>query len=109
MSCEEGHRCCLDPALLWLWCRLAAMASIQPLAWELPYAAGMALKRKKKHSFLKKKKNLKQMTVHVDTQGRNEKMVLRVWEIIIHGLSTCLLYLLHQPPPALPLGAAMAE
>ena len=28
-----------DPALLWLWCRLAAEAPIGPLAWELPYAA----------------------------------------------------------------------
>ena len=23
---------------MWLWCRLAAVALIQPLAWELPYA-----------------------------------------------------------------------
>ena len=37
-----------DPVLLWLWCRLAAAALILPLAWELPYAAGAALKRKKK-------------------------------------------------------------
>ena len=36
-----------DPALLWLWCRLAAAAPIQPLAWELPYAASAALKGKK--------------------------------------------------------------
>ena len=44
-----------DPALLWLWCRPAARATatIQPLAWELPYAAGAALKKKKR----KKKKN----------------------------------------------------
>ena len=36
-----------DPVLLWLWCRSAAAAPIQPLAWEPPYAAGMALKRQK--------------------------------------------------------------
>ena len=35
-----------DPALLWLWCRLAAAALIGPLAWELPYAEGAALKIK---------------------------------------------------------------
>ena len=29
-----------DPALLWLWCRPAATAPIQPPAWERPYAAG---------------------------------------------------------------------
>jgi len=38
----------IDLALLWLWCRLAAIALIQPLAWELPYATGVALKRQKK-------------------------------------------------------------
>ena len=36
-----------DPVLLWLWCRVAVAALIQPLAWELPFAAGVALKRKK--------------------------------------------------------------
>ena len=46
MSCGVGHRCGSDLALLWLWCRQAAVAPIQPLAWEPPYAAGMALKRK---------------------------------------------------------------
>ena len=37
-----------DPALLWLWCRMAAVARIRPLAWELPYASGVALESKKK-------------------------------------------------------------
>ena len=31
-----------DPALLWLWCRLAATALIGPLAWEPPCAEGAA-------------------------------------------------------------------
>ena len=47
-SCGVGHRCGLDPVLLQLWCGPAAEAPIQPLAWELPYAAGAALKKKKK-------------------------------------------------------------
>ena len=34
--------------LLWLWCRLAATALMQPLAWEPPYAVGGALKGQKK-------------------------------------------------------------
>ena len=46
MSCGVGRRCRSDPALLWLW--PAAVALIQPLAWELPYAMGVALKRPKK-------------------------------------------------------------
>ena len=47
MSCGVGCRRGSDPALLWLWCRSAAVAPIQPLARELPYAVGAALKRKK--------------------------------------------------------------
>ena len=47
-----------DPALLWLWCRLAATASIWPLVWELPHATGAALKRhthtEKPEHYLKK-------------------------------------------------------
>ena len=38
----------VDPALLWLWHRLAAAVVIRPLAWELPYAIGAALKKKRK-------------------------------------------------------------
>ena len=34
--------------MLWLWCRLAAAAPIQPLAWEPPHAVGAALKRQER-------------------------------------------------------------
>ena len=47
MSCGVGGRRGWDPQLLWLWCRPAATAPIQPIAWEPPYAAGAALKDKK--------------------------------------------------------------
>ena len=50
-----GHRCGLDPALLWPWSRPAAAALIGPLAWELLYATGAGQKKKKKKK--KKKKN----------------------------------------------------
>ena len=43
VSCGIGRRCGLDLVLLWLW--LAAVASIRPLAWEPPYAVGVALKK----------------------------------------------------------------
>ena len=52
-SSGVGCRCGSDPALLGLWCRLAAASLIQPLAWEIPYAVGAALKKKKK----RKRKN----------------------------------------------------
>ena len=47
MSCGVGRRRSLDPALLRLRCRPAAVALIEPLAWEPPYASGVALKRQK--------------------------------------------------------------
>ena len=40
MSCGVCHRLGSDPG--WLWHRPAAIAPIQPLAWEPPYAAGAA-------------------------------------------------------------------
>ena len=46
MSCGVGCRCGSDPEFLGLRRRLAAAAPIQLLAWEPPYAAGAALKRK---------------------------------------------------------------
>ena len=57
MSCGVGHRSGSDPPLLWLGCRLAAIALTEPLDWEPPYAMGVALKSKKK----KKKKKWKQL------------------------------------------------
>ena len=47
MSCGIGRRRDLDPALLWLWHKLAATVPIRPLAWEPPYATGAVLKSKK--------------------------------------------------------------
>ena len=55
MNCGVGRRRNLDPALLRLWCRPAATALIRPLAWEPPYAVGVALKSKKKQRKEKKK------------------------------------------------------
>ena len=55
MSCGVGCRRGSDPALLWLWRRLAATVPIRPLAWEPPYAAEAAqemAKRQKKEKKL---------------------------------------------------------
>ena len=51
MSCSVGHRCGSDPELLWLWCRPAAAALIQHLAWEPPYATAGALQRSFRKNF----------------------------------------------------------
>ena len=62
--------------LLWLWCRLAAVAPIRPLAWELPHAAGVALKSKFK-------KIAKQRTMY---QARCPSSSLRVSPIVGGGM-----------------------
>ena len=63
MSCGVGHRCGLDRTLLWLWCRPAAVAPIRPLAWEPPYAMGVALKMTKGKK--EKRKRKKKIIVYV--------------------------------------------
>ena len=47
-------QCMKDPALPWLWHRPAA-ALIRFLAWELPCAAGAALKRKYRNKYINRK------------------------------------------------------
>ena len=54
-SCGVGCRQGLDPVLLWLWCRPAAVAPIRPLAWEPPHAMGAALEKTKRHTQTHKK------------------------------------------------------
>ena len=77
------------------------MAPIQPLVWELPYAVGVALKRKKKKKKSKKKEQLfyrasfSQKAVVETLQYLNLKNLL---------LEVILVYLPHRPlkeePPA---------
>ena len=55
-----ARRCGSDPTLLWLWRRLKATAPIRPLAWEPPYATGVALEKAKRQ---KKKKVPEQYVV----------------------------------------------
>ena len=56
MSCGVGCGHSSESALPWLWHRWAAVVPTWPLAWEPPYATGMALKSEKKK---KKKKGKK--------------------------------------------------
>ena len=46
VSCGVDRSCGLDPMLLWLWCRPAAVL-IGPLAQEFPYAAVQPKKKKR--------------------------------------------------------------
>ena len=69
MNCGVGCGRGLDPALLWLWRRLAATGPIGPLAWEPPYvpraAQEMAKRQKKKKKKRKESGNLKDKTIKI--------------------------------------------
>ena len=52
MSCGVDHRHGSDPESLWLWRRPAATVPIRPLAWEPPYASGVALRKSKKRIYI---------------------------------------------------------
>ena len=64
MTCGIGLRQGSGSALLWLWHGPAAVAPIRPLAWKLPYAAGVALKKAKK----KKKKERERFFSTLETK-----------------------------------------
>ena len=59
VSCGVGRRCGSDLLLLWLWHRPAAIDPVGLLAWEPPYAVGVALIGQK----TKKKKKKKSKTI----------------------------------------------
>ena len=63
--------------MLLLWYRLAAVAPILSLAWEIPYAVGMALKGQKILVFILKNNELLTLTegwfISVYMDGRKEK------------------------------------
>ena len=62
MSCGVGRRRGSDAALLWLWHRPVATASIRPLVWEPPYATVAALEKVKRQ----KQKDLNFLCVLID-------------------------------------------
>ena len=59
--------------MLWPWHRLAAAALIQPLSWELPYAVGVAIKRKKIKKKKKGKKKRKSIKIFSSLQNVRKK------------------------------------
>ena len=84
VSCGVGHRCGLDLTLLWLWCRPAATAPFQPLAWEPPYAMGSGLRKGKK----KKKKKNKQLLSCFACQSEFSFSILKLFlEVCLLGFS----------------------
>ena len=81
MSCDVGCRCSSDLALLWLWCRPAAIALIGPLDWELPYAAGAcgcSLKRTKRQKIKDKHLSSAHKKIGRDAPRSSGTLVLSV-------------------------------
>ena len=86
MSYGAGRRHGPDLVLLWLWCRVVAAAPIPPLAWELPYGAGVALKSEKTKKQQKNKTPPKQGTclfsiscmfgTELPEEGRSDQVAL---------------------------------
>ena len=73
MTCSVGHRHSLGPTLLWLWLWLAGAAPIGPLTWELTYAEGAALKRKKKKKVMSGQENRIDAFLNIQMVNRNMK------------------------------------
>ena len=65
VSSGIGGRHSSDLVLLWLWCRPVAIAPIRPLAWELPYAVGAALKRQKDQKKKKKRRRRRRRRTYI--------------------------------------------
>ena len=101
MSCGVCCRRSLDPAFLWLWCRVAAVAPIQPLAREHPYASGASLKRQKKKgqknspfvankkSCYQKKKKKKKRKKFILTSTVSEFRVNFIFDLKYIGTTLC--------------------
>ena len=74
MTCGVGCKYGSDLTLLWLWCRPAATALIQPLAWEPPYAVGAALKETKT-----KTPPHSRLFLKTDTQQQHKVSTFNTW------------------------------
>ena len=73
-----------DPVLLWLWCRLAVATLIRPLAWKLPYAEDVALKRPKKK---KEREREREREMVKSPLGLGEDWT-REWALCVGGRGT---------------------
>ena len=73
MSCGVGRRQGSEPALLWLWHRLAATAPIGSLAWEPPYATGVALKKTRERERERERRKEKEKKERKERERKERK------------------------------------
>ena len=82
VSCGVGRRQGSDLMLLWLRRRMVAVAPIRPLAWERPYAAGVAIKKNAKVYPLHWKFWRVHSVLHSGEGGLNLKLwKKRLWDL----------------------------
>ena len=79
LSCGVGRNRGSDPAWLWLWLWPAAVAPIRPLAWELPHAAGTALKDQKTQKVIHLMRSLRKGEGGVVQRDRIEYVQLKAY------------------------------
>ena len=78
MSCGVVCRYGSDLASLWLWPKPAATAPIWPLAWEPPYAVGVALNRQNTKRQKNKGRERKNMSITPVSSQRKEVNMLQL-------------------------------
>ena len=84
MNCGVGPRRSSDPLWLWLWRRLAAIALIQPLAWELSCAMGVALGGKKNQKSYRKAPCTQAPGGMLQNIGAASFLILGHWKQLTH-------------------------
>ena len=92
MSCGVSHRCGSNLALLWLWCKPAAIALIQLLALELSYAMAIALKKQKKIKNKNNKIGLQGCVPFTGSKGESIYLPFPVSRGCLHSLA-CVFFL----------------
>ena len=73
-----------------LWCRPVAIAPVRPLAWELPYAVGVAQEMAKRQKQTNKQKNPKKQWVNEEIKKEIKKyirqMIMKTQPLKIYGM-----------------------
>ena len=87
MSCGVGHKHGSDPTLLWLCRRPVATAPIRTLAWEPPYAVGLAQEMTKRQKEKQKKRKKIKKRKRKRKRKRKEKRNLPSGAVEIESIN----------------------
>ena len=93
MSCGVGCRCGLDSSLLWPWSWLAATALIGSLAWEPPYAAGVALEKTKGQNLRILENHEQNVDGNVNSKDHSEASQMKMRNMLLEAEGKVILYI----------------